>query len=184
MSRYAPVELLRPDHAIAAFDCGSEQQTTWLQRHAFSAQNAGTSRVYVVCRMDDGTVAGYYALAGGSIMHADAPARVAAGTGHHPIPVVVLTRLGVDRTEQGRGLGSALVRDAFQKTAVVSQTIGIRGLLIHAQDEGVVAFYRGIDPAFEPSPTDALDLVLLMKDLRAAVVRGGGGPDDRRVSDG
>lgn len=184
MSRYAPAELLRSDHDVETFDCGSEQQTTWLRRHALSAQGAGTSRVYVVCRTGNRAVAGYYALAGGSILPTDAPSRFAAGTGRYPIPIVILTRLGVDRPEQGRGLGGALVRDAFQKAAIVSQTIGIRGLLIHAEDQGVVAFYRGIDPAFEPSPTDALDLVLLMKDLRAAFVRGGGGPDDRRVSDG
>lgn len=184
MSRYGPVELLRADHEIAAFDCGSEQQTTWLRRHALSAQSGGTSRVYVVCRTGAAAVAGYYALAAGSILPPDAPIRVAAGIGRYPIPLVILTRLGVDRAEQGRGLGRALVRDAFQKAAVVSQAIGIRGLLIHAENEEVVAFYRAIDPAFESSPTDPLDLVLLMKDLRAAIVRRAGRTDEGAVSGG
>jgi hypothetical protein len=58
-------------------------------------------------------------------------------------------------------------------------------LLIHAESETAAAFYRHLTTAFEPSPTDPLHLVLLIKDLRreirrAAEARSG----ERPVSDG
>jgi GNAT superfamily N-acetyltransferase len=101
---------------------------------------------------------------------------------------VILTRLGVDLAEQGRGLGAALVRDALERAATAAASIGIRALLIHAESQRAAAFCRRIDPAFQPSPVEPLHLVLLMKDIRAALLRAAVGPsgerDDRAVSDG
>lgn len=38
----------------------------------------------------------------------DAPARVMKGLARHPVPVMILARLAVDRDHQGKGLGKAL----------------------------------------------------------------------------
>jgi len=43
-------------------------------------------------------------------------------------------------------------------------TSSARAVLVHAIDEQARAFYKHFD--FEPSPIDALRLMLLMKDLR------------------
>lgn len=169
MRRYGRVEALAPDHDVSEFDCGSEAQTAWLRRHALQAQRSDTARVYVVCRQGTRRVVGFYALSAGSVSHAEAPPRMTKGVGRYPVPVVILTRLGVDLSEQGRGLGSALVRDALFQTASISDRLGVRALLIHAETPEAVAFYRRIDPGFETSPTDPLQLILLMKDLRAAI---------------
>ncbi len=98
-----------------------------------------------------------------------APPRIVKGLGRYPVPVILLTRLGVDIGEQGRGLGSALVRDAFLQTAAIEERTGVQALLIHAETPHAAAFYQGIDPAFEASPTDPLHLLLLLKDLRTAI---------------
>ena len=90
------------------------------------------------------------------------------GAGRHPIPVVLLTRLGVDVQAQGLGLGAALVRDALIRVAAAADVIGVRALLIHAESDRARAFYEHI-AEFEPSPTDPLHLVLLIKDLRRAL---------------
>jgi len=50
----------------------------------------------------------------------------ARGLARYPIPVVILIRLGVDFSEQGRGLGSALVRDALLQVASIAQHVGVR----------------------------------------------------------
>jgi GNAT superfamily N-acetyltransferase len=168
MSRYRPPERLAPEHEIAGFDCGSAAQTDWLRRHALLAQAAGTSVVYVACRSGERRVVGYFALAAGSVEPAVAPPRVAAGAGRYRIPVVLLTRLGVDREEQGHGLGRALLKEALLRTAAAADTIGARALLIHAESETARAFYLHL-AEFEPSPSDPLHLYLLIKDLRRAV---------------
>jgi GNAT superfamily N-acetyltransferase len=169
VTRYGGVEPLARDHEVAAFDCGSDSQNTWLRRHGLQAHQSDTARVYVVCLQDTRTAVGYYALAAGSISHEDAPPRVAKGIGRYPVPVVILTRLGVDVGEQGRGLGSALVRDALFQAAAIAERVGVRALLIHAETPEAAAFYQRLDIGFEESPTDQLHLVLLMKDLRAGI---------------
>jgi len=114
-------------------------------------------------------VLGYYALAAGSVEPAEASGRLRMGTGRHPIPVVLLTRVGVDVRAQGPGLGAALVRDALLRVAAAADVIGVRALLIHAESDDARAFYEHI-AEFEASPTDPLHLILLMKDLRRALV--------------
>ncbi len=162
------MEPIAADHDTQSFDCGSEEQTAWLRRHALRAQQSDTAKVYVVCLAASRSVVGYYALAAGSIEHAEAPPRLTKGVGRYPVPVVVLTRLGVDVGERGRGVGSALVRDAFFQVAAIADRVGVRALLIHAETPQAAAFYN-IDPGFEASPTDPLHVALLIKDFRRAI---------------
>ena len=169
MTRYGRVESIGSDHDTQSFDCGSEEQTAWLRRHALQAQQSDTAKVYVVCLAGSRSVVGYYALAAGSIEHAAAPPRLTKGVGRYPIPVVILTRLGVHLGEQGRGVGSALVRDVFFQVAAIAERLGVRALLIHAETPQAAAFYKRIDPGFEPSPTDPLHVALAIKDLRRAI---------------
>ena len=168
MAELAPVVPLTPGHDTTTFDCSSDAQTEWLRRYALQAQAAGTSRVYVTTAAESPTVLGYYALAAGSVEAAVASARLRKGTGRHPIPVVLLTRLGIDVRAQGLGLGAALVRDALLRVTAAADVIGVRALLIHAESDRARAFYEHLGE-FEPSPTDPLHLVLLMKDLRRAL---------------
>jgi len=44
-------------------------------------------------------------------------------------------------------------------------------LLVHAESEEARDFYLHLVPEFEQSPTDDLHLVLLMKDIRRALLR-------------
>lgn len=169
MTRYAPVEPLTAEHDRSIFDCGSVAQSEWLRQYGLLAQQADTARVYVIRPHDERRVAGYYALSAGAVAPLEAPPRLARGVGGHPIPVILLSRLGVDNRDQHRGLGTELVRDAFLQTASIADRVGARALLVHAETAEAARFYRRLDPAFEPSPTDSLHLVLLMKNIRAAI---------------
>jgi len=90
--------------------------------------------------------------------------RVAKGLANHPVPVIVLTRLAVDRTEQGEGLGVAMLKDGLVRIAAAADIVGARAVLVHAIDAKAAAFYRNFD--FVPCPDNDLHLMLLMKDLR------------------
>jgi len=111
-------------------------------------------------------VIAYYSLASGSVRREDAPARIARGLANHPVPVILLTRLAVDKAEQGSGLGSAMLKDALIRIASAADIIGARAALVHAIDEPAARFCRRF--GFEPSPVNDTHLMLLMKDLRAA----------------
>ena len=85
----------------------------------------------------------------------------------HPIPVVLLTRLAVDRSAQGHGLGAWLLRDAMLRTLAAATELGIRAMLVHALDDNARNFY--FRHGFEPSPTDRHNLQMLIKHIRASL---------------
>jgi ribosomal protein S18 acetylase RimI-like enzyme len=78
---------------------------------------------------------------------------------------MLLARLAIDRTQQRRGLGEALLKNALLRTAQAADIAGIRALLVHAKDDEARSWYEAFD--FERSPTDPHQLFLLMKDLKA-----------------
>jgi GNAT superfamily N-acetyltransferase len=163
--RYSLVEKLSADHEVAGFDCGILPLDTWLVRFALVNQVAGTAQTYVIHRAK--RVVGYYALAAGSVTHDESPGRISKGLARHPIPVVTIARLAVDRKEQDKGLGSALLKDALFRIADAAEIVGVRAVLIHAKHGKARSFYERFD--FIPSPADPLQMFLLMKDLKRAL---------------
>jgi GNAT superfamily N-acetyltransferase len=165
---YRTAELLTVGHEVRHFDCGSIRETTWLRRHGLSVQLSGSSRTYVVRRVSDDRVVGFYALATGAILPLEARGRVTEGVGADPVSVIVLTHLGVDLAEQGQGLGRNLLTDALRRVHAAADLVGARALLIHTPDARARDFYLAL-AEFEASPTDALHLFLSIKDLRRSL---------------
>ncbi|MFN8019659.1 MAG: GNAT family N-acetyltransferase [Acidimicrobiales bacterium] len=84
--------------------------------------------------------------------------------------MALLARLGVHVDHEGRGLGAGLLADAIARLVGLSEDIGCRGLLIHAETNEARDFYLHLIPELLPSPTDDLHLVLLMKDARRTLL--------------
>jgi GNAT superfamily N-acetyltransferase len=166
MSRYNPPELLAARHQLAGFRCRSAEQNTWLVEVAKQAHGTGTTRVFVVTEVDQPRVAAYYAWYMASVAIADLPERLRRGAGRYPQPMALLARLGVDERHEGQGLGAALLLDAITRVASLSEAIGCRGLLVHAESVQARGFYEHLVAEFERSPTDPLHLLLLLKDIR------------------
>jgi GNAT superfamily N-acetyltransferase len=160
---YSPIRKLAATDRTGVFDCGHGALNQFLQRHALASQQAGSAQTYVCCQ--NGAVLGFYSLAVGHVEHAGAPSRVTKGQARHPVPVMLLARLGVDIAHQCKGLGQALLKDALLRTAQAADIAGIRCLLVHAKDDTARQWYESWD--FEPSPTDPYHLFLLLKDLKA-----------------
>jgi GNAT superfamily N-acetyltransferase len=167
MPRFGDAEPLTVQHDIRDFDCGVGSLNLWLKRHALQAASSGSARTYVVIDKKQARVAGYHALAAASISLLAATPRAAKGMPRHPIPAVLLARLAVDTTVQGRGVGAWLLRDAMLRALSVGDELGVRVLLVHAIDDDARRFYQRY--GFEPSPTDDRNLQLLLKDIRASI---------------
>jgi GNAT superfamily N-acetyltransferase len=164
--RFSDPEPLRADHVVDGFDCGRPSLNAWLVRHARQAA-AGSARTYVMIDAEQGRVVGYYALTAAELEREAATARIIKGMPRYPIPVVLLARLAVDLSVARRGIGAWLLRDAILRTLAASETIGVRALLVHAIDEDARAFY--VRHGSEPSPTDPLHLMILVKDIAASL---------------
>ncbi len=165
MNSTAPLQgpdLLTSLHELSAFDCGKPALNTYLLRFALVNQLSGTARTYVVHR--DNNVAGYYSLAAAAVEPATAPARVGKGLARHPIPLTLLARLAIDQSEQGGGLGAALLKDAFKKFLLAQEIVASRALLVHAKDDAAAKFYLRF--GFEASRLDKRHLYVLTKDIK------------------
>jgi GNAT superfamily N-acetyltransferase len=125
-------------------------------------QVSGASRTFVVAV--DHKVVGYYAMASGAIALTGSVGRFRRNM-PDPIPVAVLGRLAVDRSQQGRGLGRVLFRDCVLRVAHAADTIGIRGIVVHAISEHAKAFYQAL--GFEPSPAEPMTLMVTLADVRS-----------------
>jgi len=153
------------EFAVAEFSCGRPALDDYLIRHAWLAQRANTARTFVALRGN--RVTGYFSLAAASVEPEQAPSRVLHGAGRYPIPLTLLARLAVDQSEQGAGLGKALLKDAMKRFLVAQEQVASRALLVHAADDKARAFYLAY--GFEPAPFDPLHLYLLPKDMLRAL---------------
>ena len=155
-------ELLAPRHKLEEFDCGKPVLNDWLVRHARQAQGAGSTKTFVAA--DEDQVLGYFSLTVGQIDTFEVPERMRKGMGHYPLTVVLLARLAVSTSAQGRGLGWGLLQDAIARTVLISEQAGVRAMLTHPLDQEAAAFYTRF--GFVPSPLRAQQLLLLLKDAR------------------
>ncbi|HWG05356.1 MAG TPA: GNAT family N-acetyltransferase [Beijerinckiaceae bacterium] len=151
-------------HHISGFDSGVPLLDDWLKRRARANHASGASRTYVVC--DDRRVVAYYALASGAIEIAQTTGRVRRNM-PDPVPMVVLGRLAIEHTYQGRGLGRALIRDAARRVLQAAEVIGIRAILVHALSQEAKAFYLAV--GFEPSPLQPMTLMVTLADIQAVL---------------
>lgn len=156
---------LAADHFLDDFDCGTPSLDDWLKRHARRNELSGGSRTYVVCIGRQ--VVGYYCISTGAIARSDSPKSMQRNM-PDPVPVVLMGRLAVDRTVQGRGVGSALLRDAILRVLRAAATVGINGLLVHAISDEAKRFY--LDKGFVESPTMPMTLCLTLDKARKALV--------------
>ena len=157
-------EHLTASHDLSSFDCGVPALDDWLRKRALANEASGASRTYVVC--DAGKVVGYYALASGGVTLSAAPGRVRRNM-PDPLPVMILARLAVDRSWQGRSLGRSLLRDAVLRTVRAAEIAGIRAILVHAISEEAKRFYERY--GFAASPVDPMTLMVTIADAQRAL---------------
>lgn len=159
------IEKLHRRHAVDAFDCGREALNRFLTRYALPNQQAEASQTYVA--LADDQIVGYYTLVVGDVAYDDAPARLTKGLARYPVPIMLLARLAVALSWQGKGCGAGLLKDAMLRTLQAAHIAGIRAFAVHAKDDEARAFYEHFD--FVPSPTDPYHLFRLLKDIRASL---------------
>ena len=157
----SPPVPLDPDHDLDAFNSGVAPLDGWLKRLARHNEAEHGSRTYVLCAGRQ--VVGYYSLAASSVLAGATTGRVRRNM-PNPVPVVLIGRLAIDRTWQGRGLGADLLRDAVLRVVAAGDTIGIRAVLVHAISPEAKAFYE--KQGFRASPIEPMTLMITTGDAK------------------
>ena len=162
------VEKLAPRHHVRHFKCGKNPLDLFIRRDALRNQGSDSTQAYVV-HVDD-VVMGYYSLAFGSARLEDSPGPIQASMPpHYQVPVMLFARFAVDRKMQHRGIGKALLKDAFLRTVEASEIGGLAAILVDAIDDKMTAFYEGF--GFKRCPVGERRLMVTIKDVRAWLSR-------------
>ena len=159
------IEKLQRSHKVDDFDCGREALSRFLSRYAFQNQQAEASQTYVA--LADEKVVGFYTLVVGEVAFESAHERLTKGLARHPVPIMLLARLAIETSWQGKGLGSGLLKDAMQRTVQAADIAGIRAFAVHAKDDEAKSFYEHF--GLTPLPSDPYHLFRLLKDIRAGL---------------
>lgn len=150
------IELLTGQHNRTTFECGEPSLNDWLARMALQQQDKNYVRTrVVVTETAPLRILGYYSLLAHEIDTGQVPS-----TRKLPrrLACVLLGRLAVDRSAQGRGLGRLLLLDAIARTrSTIAEAAGI-GLTVDALHERAAEFYRSF--GFEAFKDDPLRLFL------------------------
>lgn len=164
-----PVQRLGGDDNLNTFDCGVTALNKWLARFALSDQRAHSSATYLLKR--GSRVVGFYTLAPHAIEPEVADPRLKAGLpSRRAVPVFLLARLALDKSEHGTGLGADLLKDALARCASVASEVGGRAVVVDAKDDRTALFYQRF--GFAQLPGNPHVLYLLMKDLQASIIGG------------
>jgi GNAT superfamily N-acetyltransferase len=150
------IELLTGRHDRTTFECGEPSLNDWLARMALQQQEKNYVRTRVVVdEAEPEGILGYYCLLAHEIDTSQVPSkRKLPGR----LSCVLLGRLAIDQSAQGRGLGRLLLLDAIARTcATIEEAAGI-GLVVDALHERAADFYRGF--GFEAFKDDPLRLFL------------------------
>ena len=152
---YLPPCPILPRHSLTGFDSGKPELDDWLKARAIGSE--GKSARTIVITDAPGAVVAYRSLATGHTLREEVPGKIRHNL-PRMVPLIILARLAVDKSHHGKGLGSSLLKDAFQRTVQMSEIAGVRALIVHAIDEAAVDFYRRY--GFEIFPQGTRTLIM------------------------
>jgi GNAT superfamily N-acetyltransferase len=157
---------------VENFDCADEPLNNYLKRHAWSNQQKSSIGVTYVA-VDEAAplaVLGYFTLATASVPRDAFPKKYVRGLPPYDLPLILLARLAVDRRFAGRGLGDALISEAFRISLRVADEVGCRCLVTDAYQDRIGWYARyGFVPIEGARPGGPQRMFLDIRTVRAAL---------------
>jgi ribosomal protein S18 acetylase RimI-like enzyme len=125
----------------AGFDCGSAHLNDYIRKHVSQDLRRGLSRAYVAVESDSRRILGYYTLSSAQVACHEVPERWRKKAGVYPVPCSRIGRLAVDKLAQGKGLGEELLMHAYHTIEKAAIHIGIKAVIVDAENEAAEKFY-------------------------------------------
>jgi len=166
------IRRLEEHDQVELFDCGDEPLNNYLRRHAWANQQKSSIGVTYVASDEAAprTVLGYFILATASVPRDAFPKRYIHGLPPYDLPLILLARLAVDRRFSGKGLGHALISEAFKIALRVADEVGCRGIIADVYRDRIDWYARyGFVALKGSAPSGPLRMFLDMRTLRMAV---------------
>jgi ribosomal protein S18 acetylase RimI-like enzyme len=134
------IEALSGAHHRASFSSGVPELDRYFREFVSQDIKRRISNCFVALD-GEGDVAAYYTLAATSLPLTELPPEDIKRLPRYPLlPAGLIGRLAVDQRFRGRGLGSALIVNAIDRSMRAEPAIF--ALVVDAKDETAVSFYR------------------------------------------
>lgn len=160
---------------VGGFDCGDEPLNNYLKRHAWINQQKMLIGVTYVA-LDEAAprvVLGYFTLATSSVPRDRFPKKYVRGLPPYDLPLVLLARLAVDHRFAGKGLGHALIAEAFKIALRVANEVGCRYIITDAYRHRVKWYAKyGFIPIEGAAKDGPQKMFLDIRTIRAALHSG------------
>jgi GNAT superfamily N-acetyltransferase len=123
-------------HDRAAFSCGVPQMDNDLKLNAKKGRKADVVRVWVFIGAIS-NIGGFYGINMHAINVKEMLGSYQKKAGKHGLlPAAFIAMIVVDETQQGNGIGSALVADALSRIARVSDEVGTCVIILDVFNDG------------------------------------------------
>jgi GNAT superfamily N-acetyltransferase len=127
-----------------SFDCGEDTLNRYFHERSRQDIKRKLNQVFVCIEAGKSRVIGYYTLAATTIEAAKLPQAHAKYLPKYPIPAVLLSKLAVDITEQGKGIGKLLLANAIRRVQEIQKDIGIDALVVDPMRDELIEFYASL----------------------------------------
>jgi GNAT superfamily N-acetyltransferase len=150
----------RRDH----FDCGNPMLNDYLKRYARQNHEGGIAKTFVaIDRAGLSKIDGFYTVSANAIEFESLPESTRKKMPAYPIPAILIGKLAVDKSAQGRGLGGELLVDALLRAVKIAQDVGVFAVRVDAIDLKAKEFYLKYE--FIPLQDRPLALFLPIKTI-------------------
>lgn len=161
--------------SVKSFNCGKDAINIYLRRHATKNMALNLNRTFVLPYTPRANVskdspvksqvAAYYTLAHQTLMSEELPDPSLLP--RHPVPVILVAQLGIDRQFHRQGLGAKTLVHALRHASQIASNpnrIPALGVALDVLDEDALAFYRSFD-FFLPLTDNPMKLFVPMGSL-------------------
>jgi predicted GNAT family N-acyltransferase len=129
--------LLNKGHLRNQFESGNFELDNYLRLYARQDQKRGASQTWVLINPDNPfQIEAYYSMSAHSVVSDQ------LRFPYQAVPAILLGRLAVSRSSQGKSYGRIAVIDALLRSKKISTEIGLRFLLVQPINQDVEAFYQ------------------------------------------
>lgn len=115
------------------FDCGIPALNEYLTKYAFQNDKKGIGKTFL--GIEDQKIVGFFTLSTAQVKLDCFPEDDKRLIPRYPIPAIRIARLAVMKNSQRKGYGRVLLKEAFTKILVASQSVGIYLVIVDAKDE-------------------------------------------------
>jgi len=134
------IRVLQKSDNRALFSCGEIELDYFFQK--FAGQNqfkhfVGTTYIST----DNKNIFGFITVSAGSLTREELPRKLQKKLPKYPLPILRITRIGVDIKYQNRGLGKELIATAFRLAVEQKNRFGCIGIVVDAKVDAV-DFYK------------------------------------------